>query len=85
MSKLDLGAIKIDVGTDEVAGMRKHRKSGSCVCCLRRIVAPALAQLRDVKMLTLLCPLLTMQLSGLLKLWNIVYKKRKDGLSMNHK
>lgn len=85
MSKLDLGAVKIDGGTDEVAGVRNPRKSGSHVCCLRRVVTPALSQLRDGKMLTLLCPQCTMQLSGLLKLWSTIYKKRKDGLSRNHK
>ena len=87
MSKLDLGATKMEAG-DETRGGSRHgepRKSGPCGCCLRRMVAPALSQLRDEKMLTLLCLHLFLRLSGLLKLWNTIYKKRKEGLSRNHK
>lgn len=77
----------MDTGAETRGGGRhgEPRKSGPCGCCLRRTVAPALSQLRDEKMLTLLWPHLTMQLSGLLKLWNTIYKKRKGGLSRNHK
>lgn len=87
MSKLDLGATKMEVG-DGTRGSGRHgepRKRGPCGCCLRRMEAPDLSQLRDEKMLTLLCLHLILQLSGLLKLWDTIYKKRKEGLSRNHK
>lgn len=87
MSKLDLGAMKMDARAEARGGGRhgELRKTGPCGCHFGRIAAPTLSQLRDEKMLTVLCLHLTMQLSGLLKLWNTTYKKKKERLSRNHK